>query len=65
MHDIRGIVQSLYNMIFICVDALRPSQQFFSHVSWDEPATMQRIKCLAQGHNTVPLVSLDLMTLRP
>ena len=63
MHDIRGIVQSLYNVIFICVDALRPSQQFFSHVSWVEPATKQSLKCHAQVHNTVPVVSLELMTL--
>ena len=49
---------------FVSVDALQPSQQFFSHVRtlncclpglnkyWK-----QRIKCPAQEHNTVPPVS--------
>ena len=53
MHDIRGIVQSVYNVILVCLDASRSSQQFFSHISLVEPVTKQRIKCLAQGHNTV------------
>ena len=28
-------------------------------------STKQRIKCVAEGHNTLSLVSLDLATLRP
>ena len=38
-----------------CVDALRPSQQFFSHVGMIScfPDLKQWIKCLAQWHNTV------------
>ena len=41
---------------------LHLSQQFFSHVgmglpglNWSVQCTKQRIKCLAQGHNTVKL----------
>ena len=53
---------------FVCVDALRSSQQFFSHVGMFSclpglTSIKQRIKCLAEGHNTVPLVSLELATL--
>ena len=46
-----------------------PSQQFFSHVGMFScfhrlTSTKQRIKCLAQGHNTVRIVSLELPTLQ-
>ena len=42
---------------FVCVEALRPSQQFFSHVGTEPslPGYYQYIlgvKCLAKGHNT-------------
>ena len=41
------------------VDALQPSQQFFSHVGTSSCLPgKQWIKCLAQGHNTVPPMSL-------
>ena len=62
-----GIHFEIGDLLFVCVGALLPSQQFFNHVgmsSWILTSTKQRIKCLAQGHNTVPLVSLELMTLR-
>ena len=54
--------------MFVCVDALHPSQQFFSHVGMfsclhELTSTKGRIKCLAQGHNTVRIVSLELPTL--
>ena len=47
---------------FVCVDALHPSRQFISHVGIFS-CTKQRIKSLAQGHNTVPLVSLESQVL--
>ena len=55
---------------FVCVDALHPSIQFFSHVGMSFPVFLgktsnkQRMKCLAQGDNKVPLVSLQLATPR-
>ena len=56
--------------LFVCIETLHPSQQFsvmLGHLSvflcWT--STQHRIKCLAQGHNTVIPVSLELMTLRP
>ena len=54
-------------MFCVDVEALHPSQQFFSHVKMipvflDWISTKQRIKCLA--HNTVPPVSLELAMLR-
>ena len=42
-----------------CIDSSHPSQQIFSHVR----ITVQRIKCFAQGHNTVPQVRPVPMTL--
>ena len=45
-----------------CFDSLCPSQQFFSHVgrvSLGWTSTKQRVKCIAQGHNTVSLVMLQ------
>ena len=50
------------SVLTVCVDALHPSQQFFIHVG--TLCTKQRTKCHAQGHNTVPLLSLELTTLR-
>ena len=41
---------------FVWFDSLRPIQQFFSHVRIGLPGL---IKFLAQGHNTVPLVTLQ------
>ena len=50
-------------VLFVCVHASCPSQLFFSHVKTFsslpglDHSTKQRIKCLAQGHNTVHLKS--------
>ena len=50
-------------LLFVCVYALHPSQQFSIKLG-DFPvflgstSTKQSIKCLAHGLNTVPLVSL-------
>ena len=44
------------------VEALRPSQQFLSHVGMFWVA--MKMKCLALGHNTVPSVRFDPMTLQ-
>ena len=58
----------IYYML-VCVDALHSSKQFFSHVGTISclpglsQYTKQRIKCPAQGHNTVPSESLKLVTL--
>ena len=50
---------------------LSPSQQYFSHIGTELGciykdlggiSTEQRIKCLAQGHNTVPWAGHDLAT---
>ena len=52
---------------FVCVDDLNPSQQFFSHVA-KFSCIPGLIQCLAedkvscQGHNSVPLPSLQLVT---
>ena len=57
-------IQNFTLKIFVCVDAICLSQQFFSNVGTFFPfflcwtSTEQRIRCLAQGHNTLPLVSL-------
>ena len=53
--------------MFVCVDALRPSQRFFSRVPvlYGLPAYKQRITCLAQGRNTGPTVSLKLRLFDP
>ena len=54
----------------VCVGALCPSQQYFSHVgTFSCPlglnsANQQRIKCLAQGNNTLISRSLELATRR-
>ena len=49
-----------------CVDTLHPSQQFFNHVGSFSCLTSskQRLKCLAQGHNAVPPVSQEPVTIR-
>ena len=50
-------------------EALRPSQQFFSHVG-TEPTLpgfnqyCRELMCLAQGHNTVPPVGIEPRTSR-
>ena len=55
----------------VCIYVLCPHQQFFSvmlghfPVLVDWTITKQRIKCLSQGHNTVPLVSLEFVTFDP
>ena len=57
--------------LFVCVDTLHPSQQSFSHVGTiscfpgvNQYISKQRIKCLAQGHNTVPPENLKPANLR-
>ena len=53
--------------LFVCVDSLRPSQQFSvmsGRVFLGRTSTKQRIKCLAQGHITVPPVRLEPATPR-
>ena len=54
---------------FVFVDALRPNQKFLVKfgrfpvfLGWT--ITKQRIRCLAHGHTTVTLVSLELAALR-
>ena len=54
-------------MVFVCVDALHPSQQFQSCPdnflsSWFEPVLGSRIK---KEHNTVSPVSLKPVTHQP
>ena len=44
--------------LFVYVDALCPSQQFFSHVWTFSGLNHQRIKCLAHGLNTMPPFTL-------
>ena len=44
-------------VFLLCINALPLIQQFFNHV-W-VLFSVQRIKCHAQGHNTVPPVSLE------
>ena len=46
---------SKISAFFVCVDALCPSQQLFSHV-WTN--TKKRINFISNGHNTVAPVSL-------
>ena len=43
--------------LFVCVEASRPSQQFFSHVGTEPQLHVyyqffRGVKCLAEGHNT-------------
>ena len=52
---------------FLCIEAECPSQQFFSHVRTEPtlPGFNQYCResmCLAQGHNTVPLVGIEPRT---
>ena len=56
-------------ILFVCVETKRPSQQFFSHVGTVPllPGYYQYflpVKCLAQGHNTVEVVSNPDFSLR-
>ena len=59
-------------LLFVCIDVLHPSQQFFRNVGvisclsrWNQFSTLlQRIKYLAQGHNAMPPVSLEPVTLQ-
>ena len=54
---------------FVGFDALRPnsfsvmSGQLLVVLGWN--STKQMIKCLVQGHNAVPLMSLKPVTLQP
>ena len=64
------IVSIVQEHLFVCVDALRPSQQFFVlsgrfsvFLGWT--STKQQTRCLAQGHSTAILVSLEQATLDP
>ena len=52
--------------LFVWVEALCSIQQFFSHVGkffWIEQDEAMKMQCLAQGHNTVPLVRFEPATL--
>ena len=54
---------------FACVDVLHPNQQYFVMLGQFPvflgcTITKQQVKCYAQGHNTVTLVSLELATIR-
>ena len=51
-----------FNLGRICVDALHPSQQFFNHVGMFACLSGLNQYKIAQGHNTVPLESLKLVT---
>ena len=31
------LLKTIYKVLFVCVEALRPSQQFFSHVGTEPP----------------------------
>ena len=46
----------LLNCLFDCVDALRPSQQFFSHAGTISSITKQQMKC-PPGNTTMTPVS--------
>ena len=64
--SISGKSRQMNDCLFVWVEALRQSQQFFSHVgtfSWIEPVLL-KMMCLAQGHNIAPLVRFELATLR-
>ena len=64
--SIYGQSRQMNDCLFVWVEALRPSHQFFSHVrafSWVEPVLL-KMKCLAQGHNIAPLVRFEPTTLR-
>ena len=55
--DVVLIYNKVFVCLFVCVEAQRPSQQFFSHVGTEPPFPVyylcfQGVKCLAQGHNT-------------
>ena len=55
--------------MFVCFEALRPSQQFFSHVGTEPtlPGFNQYcwvLMCLAQGHNTMTPVGIEPRTSR-
>ena len=51
----------------LCVDALHPSQQLFRHVGmiscFLELKLTELLLSRAKGHNTIPLVSLEPVTL--
>ena len=62
----------LDDCLFVCIEALRPTQQFFSHVGTEpishvgtEPTLpgfnqyCRELMCVAQGHNTVLLVGIE------
>ena len=59
------------HVLFVCVGALMPTQQFFSHVGMIfclpglNQYYKQQIKYLAQGQNTMTPVSIKLATLDP
>ena len=59
----------LFVCFFVCVEALRPSQQFFRHVGTETtlPGFNQfcrDLTCLAQGHNTMTPVEIEPRTSR-
>ena len=64
--------QNVTDSVFVWFVSLGPNQHFFSHVGtflvmlgqvflgWT--STYQRVKCLAQGYNAVPLIRLEPVT---
>ena len=57
-HGVLCRLVTKYELVF--GDALRPRQEYFSHV-WDVSlsSTQQEIKLRVQGHNTMSQVSLQ------
>ena len=53
---------SVWFCLFVLIDCVTVSK-FEGMSSWVEPKTKQKIKCLAQWYDTVPLLSLELATL--
>ena len=57
----------LRDCLFVCIEALGPSQRNFSHVGTEPmlPGYNQfyrELMCLAQGHNTMPPVGIESKT---
>ena len=56
-----ALIQCRLVLLFVCVDALRPSQYFVSHVGRFF-SCLPRLNCLAQGLNIVLPVGLEPAT---
>ena len=56
-------------LFYFCIEAYRPSQQFFSHVGTEPTLPVfnqhcRELMCLAQGHITMPSVGIKPGTSR-